>query len=65
MLRTFEAKIAEKIRTSSLGKKLGVLIKKGVCVLLTFENHTGRTYKPTDKWMEITSNTYAMAHIKT
>ena len=30
MLRTFEAEIAEKIRTSSLGKKLGVLIKKKV-----------------------------------
>ena len=27
-IRTFEAKIAEKIRTSSLGEKLGVLIKK-------------------------------------
>ena len=28
LIRTFEAEIAEKIRTSSLGEKLGVLIKK-------------------------------------
>ena len=28
MIRTFEAEITEKIRTSSLGEKLGVLIKK-------------------------------------
>ena len=30
IIRTFEAEIAEKIRTSSLGEKLGVLIKKKV-----------------------------------
>ena len=29
-IKTFEAEIAEKIRTSSLGEKLGVLIKKKV-----------------------------------
>jgi len=30
LIRTFEAQITEKIRTSSLGEKKGVLIKKNV-----------------------------------
>ena len=38
-MRTFEAEIAEKIRTSSLGEKLGVLIKKkGVLLINTSTN---------------------------
>ena len=36
MIRTFEAEIAEKIRTSSLGEKLGVLIKKKVYTVYSF-----------------------------
>ena len=51
-LRTFEAENAQKIRTSRLGQKNGVLIEKKKCIQSVL-NHRGSIHHPLDVRVEV------------